>query len=76
MDANLQHAEFVDTASENAIAALDSSAPGTQPILPPATKSNTQLQQIGTKISDFLANLLITQLDFSLNIVSRLSILL
>ncbi|NJR75816.1 MAG: hypothetical protein HC773_23830 [Scytonema sp. CRU_2_7] len=57
MDANLQHAEFVDTASENAIAALDSSAPGTQPILPPATKSNTQLQQIGTKISDFLANL-------------------
>ncbi|MGH7998040.1 MAG: CAAD domain-containing protein [Brasilonema sp.] len=57
MEDNVQQVEAVDTTSTNAIAALEGSAPGTQPLLPPATKSNTQLQQIGTQISDFLANL-------------------
>ncbi|KAB8320472.1 hypothetical protein SD81_002435 [Tolypothrix campylonemoides VB511288] len=57
MEANVQQSEVVDTTSNNAIAALEGSAIGTQPLLPPATKPNTKWQQIGTQTSEFLANL-------------------
>ena len=57
MDANLQQTEVIDTTSNNAIAALEGSALGTQPLLPPATKPNTKWQQIGTQTSEILANL-------------------
>ncbi|WP_414586631.1 CAAD domain-containing protein [Scytonema sp. PCC 10023] len=57
MEANVQQSEVADTTSNNAIAALEGSAIGTQPLLPPATKPNTKLQQIGTQTSEFLANL-------------------
>lgn len=57
MEANLQQTEVIDTTSNNAIAALEGSALGTQPLLPPATKPNTKVQEIGTKTSEFLANL-------------------
>lgn len=56
MEANVQQPEPVDTTSNNAIAALEGSAPGTQPLLPPA-KPNTKWQQIATQTSDFLAKL-------------------
>ncbi len=57
MEANLQQTEVVDSTSNNAIAALEGSALGTQPLLPPATKPNTKWQQIGTQTSEILANL-------------------
>lgn len=57
MEANVQQSEVIDSTSNNAIAALEGSALGTQPLLPPATKPNTKLQQIGTQTSEFLANL-------------------
>lgn len=53
----VQQAEAVDSTSTNAIAALEGSAFGTQPLLEPATQPNRKWQQIGTQISDFLANL-------------------
>ncbi|NMG06752.1 CAAD domain-containing protein [Brasilonema sp. UFV-L1] len=53
----VQQAEAVDTTSTNPIAALEGSTPRTQPLLPPATQSHTKWQQIGTQVSDFLANL-------------------
>ncbi|WP_017315254.1 CAAD domain-containing protein [Mastigocladopsis repens] len=57
MEANLQETEAVDTTLATPIGALEGSALGTQPLLPPATKPNTKWQQIGTQISDFLSNL-------------------
>lgn len=57
MEANLQQTEVVDSTSNSAIAALEGSALGTQPLLPPATKPNTKWQQIGTQTSEILANL-------------------
>lgn len=57
MEANLEQTQVIDTTSNNAIAALEGSAVGTQPLLPPATKPNTKWEQIGTQTSEFLANL-------------------
>lgn len=57
MEANVEQSEVVDTTSNNPIAALEGSAIGNQPLLPPATKPNTKWQQIGTQTSEFLADL-------------------
>ncbi|MBW4635710.1 MAG: CAAD domain-containing protein [Iphinoe sp. HA4291-MV1] len=57
MEANVQQSEAVDTTSTNGIEALEGSVPGTQPLLPPANQPQNKWQQIGTQISDFLANL-------------------
>jgi CAAD domains of cyanobacterial aminoacyl-tRNA synthetase len=57
MEANLEQTQVIDTTSNNAIAALEGSALGTQPLLPPATKPKTKWQEIGTQASEFLANL-------------------
>ncbi|ARV60934.1 hypothetical protein BZZ01_22005 [Nostocales cyanobacterium HT-58-2] len=57
MEANVQYPEVADTTSNNAVAALEGSQIGTQPLLPPATQANTRWEQIGVQISDFLANL-------------------
>lgn len=57
MEANLQQTQVIDTTSHHPIAALEGSALGSQPLLMPATKSNTKAQEIGKQISEFLADL-------------------
>jgi hypothetical protein len=57
METNIQQPEVADSTANHSIAALEGTQLGTQPLLPPATKPNTQWQQIGTQISELLANL-------------------
>ncbi len=57
METNLTPSEYVKTASPNNIPAIEGSQPSDLAMLPPASEPENQAANIGSYISDFLANL-------------------
>ncbi len=55
MESEGQQSKYINTTEP--VASLEGSDVGTQPLLPPATAPNSQWQQIGLVISDFLEKL-------------------
>ncbi|MBD2772734.1 CAAD domain-containing protein [Iningainema tapete] len=53
----VQKPEYIDTPPNEAIAALDGTQIGSQPLLPPASQTNNQWQEVGDKISIFFNQL-------------------
>jgi len=57
MESEGQQSKYVETASTEPIESFEGSKARTQPLLPPAPAPNSQWQQIGAVISDFLEQL-------------------
>jgi hypothetical protein len=57
MESEGQQSKYIDTTSTEPVASPEGSEVGTQPLLPPATAPNSQWQQTGVVISDFLEQL-------------------
>ncbi|RUR83196.1 CAAD domain-containing protein [Chlorogloeopsis fritschii PCC 9212] len=57
METDLQQQQYVNPASQNRVEALEASEAGKIAIIPPATKSDEQFQEIGRKVSEFLEQL-------------------
>ncbi|MDM9381643.1 CAAD domain-containing protein [Chlorogloeopsis sp. ULAP01] len=57
METDLEQQQYVNPASQNRVEAIEASEAGKIAKLPSATKSDEQFQEIGRKISEFLAQL-------------------
>ncbi len=57
MERELQQTQYGDVASPNSVAAIEASDSENLPMLPPATQSESQWQQISKKIANFLEEL-------------------
>lgn len=57
MENEVQPSNYADSTSTEPIASLEGSKIGTQPLLPPASEPNSQWEQTGKIISDFLEQL-------------------
>jgi hypothetical protein len=57
MENETQPSNYADTTANEPVASLEGSQLGTQPLLPASTGSNSQWEQIGKTVSDFLEQL-------------------